>query len=347
MGAHYDGMTLSLDNLRRCTLAADLGASRTRVYLKQSGLIVDEPSVVAFNIRNRALIAVGTPAERMAGRTPGNIRVVRPISGGTVVDIEMAQRMLRAMVGTKLRRAWRRRPLLRAAACVPHDADPLARRAVLETLIGLGARRVELVDNLISVGVGCELPVQEPEAAMIVQCGAATTQVAVLSLGSIVAAERVPVGGTTIDRSLAQYLRNRHELVLPGETVRPLHQVLAGQAKQFAEVHGRDAATGMAKTVRIDPENLRDALRTPLAVVLEAIRAVLHLSPPDLVADLVDRGIVLAGGAAQLPGLDTLIREDTGMTVRVAEQPALCAVRGLGTLLEGTSRPSSVAEPAA
>jgi rod shape-determining protein MreB len=284
-------MTLSLDQLRRCTVAADLGAARTRVYLKQTGLIVDEPSVVAVNTRNGALIAVGTPAERMSGRTPANIRVIKPIIGGTVVDIDMAQRMLRAMVGTKLRRALRRRPMVRMAICMQHDADPLARRAAYETLLGLGARRVELVDCLIAAGIGAGLPVEQPEAAMIVQCGAATTQVAVLSLGSIVAAEKVPMGGETVDRALVQYLRNQHELLLPSQAVRPLHQALSVEARASAEVHGRDVATGLARTVRIDPASVRTAVRTPLTSLLDAIRSVLHRCPPDLVADLADHGL--------------------------------------------------------
>ncbi|TDC20264.1 rod shape-determining protein [Streptomyces sp. 8K308] len=338
-------MTLSLDHLRRCTLAVDLGAARTRVYLKQSGLIVDEPSVVAVNTQTGALIAVGAPAERMSGRTPANIRVIRPITNGTVVDIDVAQRMLRAMVGNKLRRAWRRKPLLRAAVCIPHDADPLARRAALETLVGVGARRVELVDSLVTAAVGCGLPVEEPEATMIVQCGAATTEVAVLSLGAIVAAEKVPMGGETVDRALMQYLRNEHELLLPSQAVRPLHEALADPVHQIAEVAGRDVATGLARTVKIDPRSLRAAVTPPLTALLDTIRAVLHRCPPDLVADLGDRGVMLTGGAAGLPGLDQMIRQSTGMPVNVAEEPGLCAVMGLGTMLEGRFRQREIAEP--
>ncbi|GAA3855606.1 rod shape-determining protein [Streptomyces sedi] len=328
-------MTLTLEHLRRCTVAADLGAARTRVYLRQTGLIVDEPSVVAVNTRTGSLIAVGTPAERMAGRTPANIRVVRPISGGTVVDIQMAQRMLRAMVGAKHRRAWRRKPMLRAAVCIPHDADPLTRRAMHETLVGLGARRVELVDGLVTAGVGAGLPVEEPEATMIVQCGASTTQIAVLALGSIVAAEKVPMGGETIDRALLQHLRNQHEVMLPSQAVRPLHTALASAADAVTEVHGRDVATGLGRTVMVDPESLRAALRAPLTGLLDALRSVLHRCPPDLVADLAERGIVLTGGAARLPGLDEAIRQHTGVSVTVADEPGLCTVLGLGALLEG------------
>ncbi|MFI0780755.1 rod shape-determining protein [Streptomyces sp. NPDC021212] len=334
-------MSISLERLRRCSIAVDLGASRTRVYLKRTGLIVDEPTVAAVNTRTGAVIAVGAFAERMTGRTPAHIRVVRPVANGTVVDIAMAQRMLRLLLGTKLRRAWRRKPRPSAAVCVPHDADPLAQRAAMETLAGLGAKRVELVDTLIAAAVGCGLPVERPEATMIVVCGAATTHVAVLSLGSIVAAERAPVGGETVDHTIVQHLRNAHALLLPSQAVRPLHLVLGDTALASlgTEVHGRDVATGLARSVRIDVDGVRDAIRTPLTSVLDAISAVLRRCPPDLVADLADRGIMLAGGSAVLPGLDTLLREATGVPVHIADNPGVCAVEGLGAMLEGKVQP--------
>lgn len=335
-------MTFSLDQLRRCTVAVDLGASRTRVHIRQAGLVVDEPSVVAVNTFSGSLIAVGTAAERMTGRTPQHIRVVRPVAGGTVVDIEMAQRMLRALVGEKVRRAWRRRPTLRAAVCVPHDADPLARRAAVETLAGVGARRVELVDAPTAAGVGCGLPVQHPEATMILVCGATTTQVAVLSVGSIVAAATVPMGGDTIHTALVQHLRNEHELMLLSQSVGPLHLALNGAAAGGgtpAEVHGRDVVTGLSRTVWIDPAEVRAAMQIPVTGLIDAIRSVLLRCPPDLVADLADRGMVLAGGTALLPGLDTRLREATGMAVHIADDPARSAVRGLAALIEGSVEP--------
>ncbi|WNE97426.1 rod shape-determining protein [Streptomyces luomodiensis] len=334
-------MTISLEALRRCSIAVDLGAARTRVYLRRTGLIVDEPTVAAVNTLTGGLIAVGTPAERMSGRTPAHIQVVRPVSNGTVVDIAMAQRMLRLLLGNKLRRAWRRRPLVSAAVCVQHDANPLAQRAAVETLTGIGAKRVELVDSLIAAAVGCGLPVERPEATMIVVCGAATTQVAVLSLGSIVAAERVPVGGETVDHAVVQHLRNEHALMLPSQAVRPLHLVLkeGAPASGSTEVHGRDVATGLARSVRIDVESVRTAIRTPLTGVLDAIGTVLRRCPPDLVADLVDRGIMLAGGSAVLPGFDEMLREATGMPLSIADHPDVCAVEGLGAMLDGKVQP--------
>ncbi|WP_225799764.1 rod shape-determining protein [Streptomyces sp. NK15101] len=337
-------MTVSLDQLRRCHVAVDLGAARTRVFVKGAGLVVDEPSVAAVNTRTGALIAVGALAEKMTGRTPDYIRVVRPVSGGTVVDIEMAQRMLRHLLGEKLRRQLRRKPRLRAAACTPHDSDPLAQRAAVETLVGLGARRVELVDTLIAAAVGCGLPVEQPTATMILVCGAATTQVAVLSLGAIVTAERMPVGGDAIDHAVIQHLRHHHELMLPSQSVRPLQLALSGngltaQGPAWTEIHGRDVATGLARSVTVDTAAVRDAIHTPLTAVLDGIGKVLRDCPPDLVADLADRGIMMVGGSALLPGLDQMLREATGMPVHIAERPDVCAVLGLGAMLEGKVQP--------
>lgn len=338
----------TLEQLRRCTVAVDIGAARTRVYLRGGGVIVDEPSVAAVDVRTGALIAVGKRAETMSGRTPDHIRVARPVAGGAVIDIEMAQRMLRHVLGDKLGRRWTRMPALRgraamrAAVCMPHGSAPVARRAAVETMYGLGSRRVELVDTLISAAVGCGLPVEHPEATMIVVCGAGTTQVAVLSLGSIVAAETVPVGGDAIDHAVIGHLRGRHELMLPSQAVRPLHRMLgappAGGAATI-EVHGRDVVSGLARSVQVDTDGVRRAMRAPLTTVVDAITSVLRRCAPDLVADLGDRGIMLAGGSAHMPGLDLMLREATDMPVHVAPNPDTVAVRGLGAMIEGKVRP--------
>ncbi|MFH8768573.1 rod shape-determining protein [Streptomyces sp. NPDC017958] len=337
-------MTVSLEQLRRCHVAVDLGAARTRVYVKGAGLVVDQPSVVAVNTRTGGLIAVGESAEKMTGKTPGFIRVQRPVSGGTVVDIEMAQRMLRHLLGDKMRRALRRKARLRAAACTPHNADPLAQRATIETLVGLGARRVELVDTLIAAAVGCGLPVEQPEATMVMVCGAATTQVAVLSLGSIVVAERIPVGGEAVDHAIVQHLRHEHELMLPSQAVRPLQLALSGNGltphgPASTEIHGRDVATGLPRSVHVDTAAVRDAVHAPLTAVLDGIGKVLRDCPPDLVADLADRGITMVGGSALLPGLDQMLRQAIGIPVHIAERPDVCVVQGLGAMMEGRIEP--------
>ncbi|MEU3458368.1 rod shape-determining protein [Streptomyces sp. NPDC006733] len=342
-------MSPTLDQLRRCSVAFDIG-TRTRVHLRDGGLVVDEPSVVAVDTTTGSLIAVGARAEQMEGRTPQHIRVVRPAPNGTVVDIAMAQRMLRHLLGDKLRTSWRRAPMARAAVCMPHGSDPLAQRAVTETLFGLGARRVELVDAVICAAVGCELPVEHPEATMIVVCGDRTTQIAVLSLGSIVAAETVPVGGDAIDHAVVQHLRSRHELMLPAQSVHPLRNVFSSAAAaggtevaEVTEVYGRDVVSGRARTVVIETDDVRHAMRTPLTAVLDAIGTVLRRCPPDLVADLAERGIMLAGGSALMPVLDGMLRNATGVPIALAERPDVCAVQGLGAMIEGRVRPMALA----
>jgi rod shape-determining protein MreB len=337
-------MAVSLEQLRRCHVAVDLGAARTRVFVRGTGLVVDEPSVAAVNTRTGNLIAVGTLAAQMTGRTPDHIRVVRPVSGGTVVDIDMAQRMLRQLLGTTLRRRLRRKLRLRAAACTPHDADPLAQRATVETLVGLGASRVELVDTLIAAAVGCGLPVEQPTATMIMVCGAASTQVAVLSLGSLVTAQRVPVGGEAIDHAVIEHLRHQHELMLPSQSVRPLQLALSGngltlQGPVSTEIYGRDVVTGLSRSVQVETAAVRDAIHTPLTAVLDSVGRVLRDCPPDLVSDLAERGIMMVGGSALLPGLDQMLRDATGMPVHIAERPDICAILGLGAMLDGKITP--------
>jgi rod shape-determining protein MreB len=242
----------------------------------------------------------------------------------------MAQRMLRHLLGGQLRKAWRRKPMLRAAVCTPTGSGPLAQRAAIETLYGLGSRRVELVDSVVAAAIGAGLPVDEPEATMIMLAGAGTTQIAVISMGSIVAAETIAVGGDAIDHAVVQHLRNKHELVLPSQSVRLLHEILSapGPVAPSAEVQGRDVASGIARTVRVDTEAVRQAIRMPMATLVDGIGQVLRRCPPDLVADLTDRGIMLAGGAALLPGLDMMLRQSTGMPVTIADRPDVCAVLG-------------------
>jgi rod shape-determining protein MreB len=203
---------------------------------------------------------------------------------------------------------------------------------------------VELVDTLIAAAVGCGLPVEQPTATMIMVCGAATTQVAVLSLGSIVTAQRIPVGGDAIDHAVIQHLRHQHELMLPSQSVRPLHLALRGngltlQGPTSTEIHGRDVATGLARSVTVDTAAVRDAIHTPLTAVLDGIGKILRECPPDLVADLAERGIMMVGGSALLPGLDEMLREATGMPVHIAERPDVCAILGLGAMLEGKIQP--------
>lgn len=319
-----------------------MGASRTRVYLKGTGLVVDEPSAVAVNVATGALVAVGGTAERMAGRTPAHIRVAHPVGANGITDIDMAQRMLRHLLNVKIRRAWRFHPYLRAAACTPHDAEPLTQRAVIDTLAGLGARKVMLVDSLIATAVGCGLPVAVPEGTLIVVCGSAMTQVAVLSLGNVVAADKVPVGGVAVERALVEHLRLEHELMLRSHTVGQVHRDLSVEGANGTRemlVEGRDVITGLRRSVLVDPAAVQQAAGVPMLAVLDGIRSVLRRCPPDLVADIGEHGLVLAGGSAGMPGLESMLRTSVGLPVHIADRPDVAAVLGLGSMIEGNAMP--------
>ncbi|MGW2189511.1 rod shape-determining protein [Streptomyces sp. NPDC001719] len=322
--------------LQRCAVAFELGAARTRIYLRGVGLILDEPSAAALDTRTGRLIAVGSYAQSMEGRAPRNIQVLRPVYDGTVTDIEIAQRMLRLFLRSRIRRFRRRKVLLHAAVCIPYDAQPLVRRAAVETLKGLGTRWVELVDSLIAAATGCGLPVQEPAATMIMECGAESTQVAVLSLGTVVAAERIPTGEYAIDAAAAEILRTDYEIVPSVRELHTLRTALSAESVESkAEIYGQDVVTGVWRTVMVHTVSFREALNAQLTVVVNAIGRVLRACPPDLVADLTDGGMTLTGSSAALPDLGRMIADATGMSVRTANQPDLCVMAGLGKMLEG------------
>ncbi|MER5884760.1 rod shape-determining protein [Streptomyces sp. NPDC001941] len=328
----------ALGRLQRCSIAVDLATDRVRVHLKDGGLLVDVPTTIALHRSHRDALAFGERAEQMVGREPDHIEVVRPIVGGMVVDVDLAQRLLRYAVGGQMRWARLRTPLLRAALALPYDSPPVACRSAVETLYGIGVRRVELVDTLMAAAIGSGLPVQHPEASMIVLTGADTTQIAVLSMGSVVASETVPVGSDAFGRSIAEYFRVRHGVALTQQSVHGLLKVFEseGGAPKFGwEVDGRDLASGLARTVRADPDSVREATTTPLSEVLAGVGEVLRNCAPDLVVDIADRGIMLAGSVTRLPGLDTLLREATGLPVHTAERPDECVARGMGLMIEG------------
>ncbi|MDJ0345921.1 rod shape-determining protein [Streptomyces sp. H10-C2] len=341
-------MTPILERMRRCTVAVDLGAARTRVYLKGQGLIADEPSVVAFDTERGEVVAIGTTAEQLTGRAPDHILVIRPVAGGMVVDVEMARRLLRHVAGSRLRRARLRTPVLRAALSLPHNSPPVARRTVIETVSALGMRRVELVDSLLAAAIGCGLAVEHPEAAMIVLANADTTQVAVLSMGTVVASETVPVGSDTIERAFVEYFRGHHELAPSVQAVRSLHQAI-GDAdippEAGFELNGRDIVSGLVRSVTADTDAARAAMHGPLRAILDGVSMVMRRCPPDLVVDIADSGLTLGGSISRLPGLDSLLRKATGLRVRIADHPDECVALGMGAMIEGTVLRARQGEP--
>ncbi|MCZ2523506.1 rod shape-determining protein [Streptomyces sp. NPDC059506] len=326
-------MTTSLEALHRCRLAVDLGTSRTRVHVRGAGIVVDEPTVAAVNMRTGGLMAVGAVAERMVGRTPPHIQVIHPVGGGSITHPGIARRMLRYLLGDHLPR---RRPF-RAAVCTPYGSNELEQRAAIETLTGLGARRVELLEAPVAAAVGCRLPVQEAAASMVVVCGAAVTDVVIFSLGGVVAARSVRMAGDALAQAVARHAQTDHSVWLPARSIRQILSDLrtAEGSQEEIQAWGRDMATGMPRCVGLSPKEVNTALEAPVNAIVEAISVVLHDCPPELSGDLLDRGIVLTGGTALIRGLEERLSEATGLCVHVPERPLTCTVEGLGALTEG------------
>ncbi|WKK27288.1 rod shape-determining protein [Streptomyces olivoreticuli] len=333
-------MSDDLERLRRCHLAFDLGTARTRIYLKGSGVIVDEPSAVALCTRTGRLIAAGSAAQALEGRAPGHIVILRPVYADTVTDIGMAQRMLRMFLRGRVG-GWRSRWLLRrVAVCLPYAPGQVALDACAAVFQGLGARRVVPVDRVFATAVGCGLDTGRAVGAMIVHCGTGSTQIALLSLGSVVTAQTVPVGENTFLQVLDQHIRDIYHLVLPLSGLQDVCRLLAAVPPSGeVELCGRDPATGAWRTVTAGAAGLHRTVGIPMGAVVRAVGQVLRDSPPDLVADLVDTGLTMTGSSITRLGLHQMISTATGITARTPARPELSAIRGLGDLLEGTTHP--------
>jgi rod shape-determining protein MreB and related proteins len=324
-------------------LALDLGTANTLVAVAGEGLVLDEPSVVAVEEGTTRVVAggraVGHLARQMLGRTPGSISVVRPLSAGVITDFELCEAMLRTFFAKAQRGAWSRGP--RVLVAVPGSITPVEKRAVYNSAHRAGARQVFLVGQAIAAAVGAGLPITEPLASMICDVGGGTTEVAVLSLGDVVASASVRVGGDRMDQAILDYLRRRHNLrigLAAAEQLRidigsaaPLAQELS------AEVRGADATTGLPRRAAVTSAEVREALAAPLDEILDAIRATLDGCTPDLAADLVDNGLVVTGGAALLRQFDVLLAQRIGLPVRITPAATTTVITGMLTLLEHLS----------
>lgn len=337
-------MVSDLEQLRCCSLAFDLGTARTRIHLQGSGLIVDEPSVVALCTRTGRLIAAGSAAQALEGRADGRIEILRPICAGTVTDITIAQRMLRMFLHSQMG-GWRSRLLMRRVAVgVPHGSGQVALDAVAQVLRGLGARRVVLVDRVFAVAVGCGLDTGRAEGTMVVHCGTLSTQIAVLALGSVVTAQSVPVGEQSFLTALEQHIRSTHQLALPLRGLEDVCRLLAAQPPPAAvELCGREPVTGAWRTVQAATADLQRTVQIPMGVIVHAVGQVLRATPADLVADLAVTGLTVTGSSTTRLGLDQMLHNATGITTRTPARPELSVIRGLGDLLDGAPRPGHTA----
>ncbi len=320
-------------------LAIDLGTANTLVYVDGKGIIINEPSVVAVQSSpngTKRVLAVGTEAKQMLGKTPGNIVAIRPMKDGVIADFEVTEAMLRHFI-TKVhrRRKWVRP---RTVICVPSGITPVERRAVKESAESAGAREVYLIEEPMAAGIGAGLPITEPTGNMVVDIGGGTTEVAVISLAGIVFSRSVRVGGDKIDEAIIQYIRRKYNMMI-GERMAEQIKIQIGAAAPLEEpevmvIKGRDTVAGVPQVLEINSEEVREALTEPVNAILDAVRVALERTPPELAADIVDKGIIMTGGGALLRNLDALMRHETGLPVTVVDDPLTCVVRGSGMVLD-------------
>jgi len=316
-------------------IGIDLGTASTLVYVKGEGIVVNEPSVVAIERGTSHVLAVGDEAKRMLGRTPGNIIAIRPMKDGVITDFEVTEAMLRHFIQRVRHRRFQIRP--RIVIAIPSGITEVERRAVKESAERAGGREVFLIEEPIAAAIGVGLPIQEPVGNMIIDIGGGTTEIAVISLAGVVFSKSIRIGGDEMDESIIEYLKKTYNLMV-GERTSEEIKIRIGSAypreeEMNMEVKGRDLVSGLPKTVTVTSEEVREALQEPLRAILEATKIALERTPPELAADLIDNGIVMAGGGALLKDLDKLISEETGLPVHVAEDPLTAVANGTGKVL--------------
>lgn len=320
-------------------LAIDLGTANTLVYMKGKGVVLNEPSVVAISSARgkKQVLAVGEEAKQMVGRTPGNIEAIKPLRDGVIADFEVAEEMIKHFIRKASRRSFAAPSII---ICVPSGSTAVERRAIQESAEGAGARRVQLVEEPMAAAIGAGLPVTEPTGSMVVDIGGGTTEVAILSLGGIVYARSIRVGGNKMDEAIVNYIRRHHNLLVGDSTAETIKKTIGSAclpedgSGQVIEIKGRDLMNGVPKEIVISQKQMADALAEPVAAIIEAVKIALEHTAPELSADIVDKGVVLTGGGALLGNLDHVLRHSTGLPVSLAEDPLTCVAMGTGRCLE-------------
>ena len=324
-------------------LAVDLGTSNTLIYVKSKGIVCNEPSVVVVQRDHRGgrkIVAVGREAKDMLGRTPGAVTAIRPIKDGVIADFEVTEAMLRYFITKAHNRKTLVRP--RIVICIPFGVTEVEKRAVRESALAAGAREVYLIEEPMAAAIGAGLPITEPSGNMVVDIGGGTTEVAVISLGGIVFSKSIRIAGDKMDEAIINYVKRKYNLLI-GERTAELIKMNIGTAyplekEKSMEIKGRDLVAGVPKTITINSEEIREALAEPINAIVEAVRITLERTPPELASDIMDKGIVLAGGGSLLQNLDILLREETGLPVIIAKDPLLCVVLGSGKVLDEIDR---------
>ncbi len=317
-------------------MAVDLGTANTVVYVRGRGIVLNEPSVVAVNVRDGRPLAVGTEAKRMIGRTPSHIQAIRPLKDGVISDFEICEKMLRYFIQKVHNRRWAKP---RMVICVPSGITGVEQRAVLEAAEFAGARKpARIIEEPMAAAIGAGLPVQEPTGNMIVDIGGGTTEVAVISLGGIVASQSIRVAGDELDDAIIQHIKKEYSLALGERTAEEIKMALGSawplEEEIYAEVRGRDLITGLPKTIVTSTEEIREAIEEPVSAIIDAVKVTLDKTPPELAADIMEKGIVLAGGGAHLHGIDARLEHETGMPIVIANDPLHAVALGSGLALE-------------
>jgi rod shape-determining protein MreB len=316
-------------------MAVDLGTANTLVYVRGRGIILNEPSVVAVNVKDGRPLAVGAEAKRMIGRTPSHIQAIRPLKDGVIADFEICEKMLRYFI----QRAHQRRfAKPRMIICVPSGITGVEKRAVMEAAITAGARKAYIIEEPMAAAIGAGLPVHEPTGNMVVDIGGGTTEVAVISLGGIVTSQSIRVGGDELDEAIIAYVKKEHSLALGERTAEEIKITLGSafplEEELYAEVRGRDLVSGLPKVLVISTEEIRKAIAEPVSAIVDAVKTTLDNTPPELAADIIEQGIVLTGGGALLQGLAARLHHETSMLIVTAADPLNCVAIGAGQCLE-------------
>lgn len=325
-------------------IAIDLGTANTLVYVRGRGVVLNEPSVVAIKEYNgkKQVLAVGNEAKQMLGRTPGNIKAIRPLKNGVIADFEIAEEMIKYFIRKVHNRRTFASPMI--IVCVPSGSTAVESRAIQESAEAAGARKVWLIDEPMAAAIGAGLPVTEPTGSMVVDIGGGTTEVAVLSLGGIVYARSVPVGGDKMDSAIVSYIRRNMNLLVGESSAERIKKEigcacppLKGDGKTI-DIKGRDLLNGVPKEIEVSERQIAEALSEPVADIVEAVKVALENTAPELAADIVDKGIVMTGGGALLTNLDQVLRNATGLPVSIAEEPLICVAKGTGIALDNLEK---------
>lgn len=317
-------------------IGIDLGTANTLVHVKGKGIVVREPSVVAINKKSNTILAVGDEAKSMIGRTPGDIVAIRPMKDGVIADFDVTQSMLKYFIKKAFTGGIMSKP--RVVICVPSGVTEVEKRAVEEASLQAGAKEAYLIEEPMAAAIGANLPVEEPSGSMIVDIGGGTSEVAVISLGGIVTSKSLRIAGDEFDEAIVHYVKKEYNLMIGERTAEEIKMTIGAAypkpKEEYMEVRGRDLITGLPKNLSISSAEIMEALKEPINSIVDSIKYTLEKTPPELASDIMDKGIMLAGGGALLSGLDKLIKEETGMSVMVAENPLDCVAIGAGKVLD-------------